>query len=114
MIERPVDQASGRLMKPKGWLAQMTISSARRDRWIAAIEAEAQNSSAKSRSDTASMLFAIGRSKPSADAVASRSSGKLVPASAAAPSGDSLRRTRHTPKRDRPAAETSTQDKTRE
>src|SRR3546814_12981189 len=91
MIELPGDQASGKATKPKGWLAQITTSSARRERWIAAIDAAAQNSSAKSRSDTASMLFVIGRSKPSACAVASRSSGKLVPASAAAPRGDSLR-----------------------
>src|SRR3546814_18238226 len=64
MIELPVDQASGRWTKPKGWLAQITTSSARRDRWSAEIAAAAQTSSAKSRSDTASMLFAIGRSKP--------------------------------------------------
>src|SRR3546814_3587359 len=83
MIELPVDQASGKATKPKGWLAQITISSARRDRWSAAIEAAAQNSNAKSRSDTASMLFAIGRSKPSAFATLWRSTGKPVPASAA-------------------------------
>ena len=49
------------------------------------IDAAARNSSAKSRSDTASSELAIGRSKPSAFAVASRSMGSDVPASAAAP-----------------------------
>ena len=54
----------------------------------------ARNSSAKSRSETASSELAAGRSKPSAFAVASRSIGKDVPASAAAPSGHSLSRRR--------------------
>jgi hypothetical protein len=40
------------------------------------------------------MLFAIGRSKPSAVATLWRSTAKPVPASAAAPSGDSLSRAR--------------------
>mgnify|MGYP000686981014 CR=1 FL=1 len=54
----------------------------------------ASNSAAKSRADTASSEFAQGRSKPSAAAVSSRSSGNDVPASAAAPSGHSLSRRR--------------------
>ena len=56
------------------------------------IAAAARYSSAKSRSETASIELALGRSKPSSAAVIRRSIGKLVPASAAAPSGNSLRR----------------------
>ena len=78
--------------KPNCGEVQITISSASRDRCIAAIDAAASVSSAKSRSDTASSEFAAGLSKPSAFAVASRSMGKLVPASAAAPSGHSFSR----------------------
>ena len=48
---------------------QITISSAKRDRCIAEIAAAARNSSAKSRSDTASSELAAGRSNPSAAAV---------------------------------------------
>ena len=55
-------------------------------RWAAQIAAAARYSMAKSRSDTLSSEFAVGRSNPSAAAVASRSIGKAVPASAAAPS----------------------------
>ena len=35
MIEEPVERLSGMRTKPKGWLAQMISSSAKRDRWIA-------------------------------------------------------------------------------
>ena len=87
MIELPVVNASLSAAKPNSLLHQVTISSAKRDRCIPAIAAAARNSIAKSRSDTASSEFAAGRSKPSAAAVASRSIGKEVPASAAAPSG---------------------------
>ena len=80
------------LIKPKPALNQITISSARRDRCIAQIEAAASVSSAKSRADTASSELAMGRSKPSSAAVMCRSMGKDVPASAAAPSGDSFTR----------------------
>ena len=45
-------------------------------------------SSRKSRSDTASSELGITRVKPRAYAVATRSSGYVVPASAAAPSGE--------------------------
>jgi len=48
----------------------------------------------KSRSDTASSEFAIGPSNSSASEVMSRSSGNDVPASAAAPKGDSFSRAR--------------------
>ena len=60
-----------------------------------------KNSSAKSRADTASMLFAIGRSNPSVEAVMCRSMGKPVPASAAAPSGLSFSRARESTNRPR-------------
>jgi len=49
--------------------------------------ASAQNSIAKSRSATASSEFSHRPSKPSSRATRERSIGKLVPASAAAPSG---------------------------
>ena len=57
---------------------------------MAQIAAAASASNAKSRSETLSSELAVGRSKPSALAVASRSIGKEVPASAAAPSGHSF------------------------
>ena len=94
MIELPVVNASDNVMKSNGALHQMTISSARRERWIAVIDAAPRYSSAKSRSDTASSELAQGRSKPSAALVMARSIGKDVPASAAAPSGHSLSRER--------------------
>ncbi len=87
MIELPVVKASLSATNPNPSLHQSTISSAKRDRWIPASAAAARNSIAKSRSETASSEFAIGRSKPNAAAVASRSIGNEVPASAAAPSG---------------------------
>ena len=87
---------------------QITSSSASRDRWTAQIAAEDRYSSAKSRSLTASRLLAIGRSNPSAFAVASRSMGKPVPASAAAPRGDSFIRLRASWKRVRSRPNIST------
>ena len=56
--------------------------------------AQAQNSIAKSRSDTASSEFSHRPSKPSSRATRWRSIGKLVPASAAAPSGSRFTRFR--------------------
>ena len=77
----------------------MIISSANRDRCSAVCAAAVRNSSAKSRSETESRLFAMGPSKPSANAVAARSIGKDVPASAAAPKGDWFNRLRQSVKR---------------
>ncbi|MCY1305211.1 hypothetical protein D9M70_550050 [compost metagenome] len=87
MIEEPVENASDRRMKPNCGVDQMTISSARRDRCVAVIDAIDRNSSAKSRSDTVSIELRVGPAKPSALAVMCRSIGKPVPASAAAPIG---------------------------
>src|SRR6266550_2867568 len=84
MIELPVVKASLSRIKPKASLDQMTTSSAKRDKCVPASAAAARNSTAKSRSETASIEFADGRSKPSAAAVRSRSIGKAVPASEAA------------------------------
>ena len=92
MIEEPVEKASESLTKPNCAEVQITISSAKRERCTAQIEAAASVSRMKSRSATESSEFAVGRSKPSAFAVISRSIGKEVPASAAAPSGDSFKR----------------------
>ena len=85
---------SDSLTRPVSGEVQMTISSASRDRCTDVIAAAARTSMTKSRSETASSELAIGRSKPSAFAVMSRSSANDVPASAAAPSGDSLSRLR--------------------
>ena len=90
MIEEPVQKRSGRRTKPKRGLAHSTSSSAKRDRCTMTSAAKAQNSIAKSRSDTASSEFSHRPSKPSSRATRSRSIGKLVPASAAAPSGSLL------------------------
>ncbi len=85
MIELPLENSSAIRTKANCGVDQRTSSSARRDRWTAAIAAAARNSRAKSRSETASIELAMGRAKPSSAAVAARSIGKLVPASAAAP-----------------------------
>ena len=69
MIEEPVVKASDSRTKPNCGVVQITISSAKRDRCTAQIEAAASASSAKSRSATASSELAVGRSKPSAAAV---------------------------------------------
>ncbi len=100
MIELPLEKSSAMRTKPNCGVDHKTSSSPRRDRWTAAIAAAARNSSAKSRSDTASIEFAIGWVKPSSAAVIARSIGKLVPARAAAPSGHSFNRAR--PSRSRP------------
>ena len=86
----------------------MTISSASRDRFVAQIEAAASVSSTKSREETASSEFAIGRSKSSSAAVMALSMGNDVPASAAAPSGDSFSRFLASAKRPRSRASIST------
>jgi len=99
MIDEPVVNRSERRMNPNWGVIQMTISSAKRDRCTAVMEAAASTSRAKSRSDTPSSELAIGRSKPSSSAVLARSMGKDVPASAAEPSGHSLRRLRASAKR---------------
>ncbi len=70
MIEEPVVKRSDSRTKPNCGVIQITISSARRERCMAEIEAAASVSSAKSRSETPSSELAVGRSKPSAVAVA--------------------------------------------
>src|SRR6185437_6769128 len=92
MIDEPVVKASDRLTNPNCGVVHSTISSAKRERCAAVIAAAESASSAKSRSATLSSELAVGRSKPSALAVISRSIGNEVPASAAAPSGHSLTR----------------------
>ncbi len=64
MIELPVVKASDNRMKRNGALAQITISSASRDRCMAEIAAADRNSSAKSRSETASSELAAGAVEP--------------------------------------------------
>ena len=108
MIEEPVVNLSESFRNPTSGEHQSTISSAKRDRCTAVIAAAASASSTKSRSETASSEFAVGRSKPSAIAVIARSSGNDVPASAADPSGDSLSRLRASANRPRSRAAIST------
>jgi len=67
---------------------------------LAASAAQAQNSIAKSRSDTASREFWLTTWKPSSRATFARSIRKEVPASAAAPSGRWLTRRRQSEKRE--------------
>ena len=69
MIDEPVVNLSESRMKPNCGVIHSTISSARRDRCMAAMAAAASVSSAKSRSETASSELAVGRSKSSASAV---------------------------------------------
>src|SRR6202011_2383161 len=99
MIEEPEVNLSESRTSPTSGEVQITSSSAKRDKCTEAIAAADKVSRTKSRSDTASSELAIGRSKPSAAAVESRSIGNEVPARAAAPSGDSFRRLRASAKR---------------
>ena len=108
MMELPVVHLSDSLTKRNCAEDQITNSSAKRDRCMAQMLAAARYSSAKSRSETESSELAVGRSKPKALAVMSRSIGKDVPASAAAPSGHSFIRARASAKRDRSRASIST------
>ena len=94
MIDDPVVNLSLSATKENCTVVHSTISSAKRDKCVAQMAAAESVSSTKSRSETLSSELAVGRSKPSAFAVSSRSIGKEVPASAAAPKGDSLRRAR--------------------
>ena len=61
MIEEPVVKRSDSRTKPNCGVDQITISSAKRDRWTAQRLAAASVSSAKSRSETASSELAVGR-----------------------------------------------------
>jgi hypothetical protein len=94
MIELPVDQASDSATNPNGCDAHSTNSSASRLKWSEHCAALVRYSIAKSRSLTESSEFRVGASNPSAAAVASRSIGNPVPASAAPPSGHRFIRTR--------------------
>ncbi len=108
MIDEPVVKASDRRTKPKAGVDHCTNSPASRDRFTAAMAAAARYSSAKSRAEIASIELRIGRAKPSVLAVTSRSMGNDVPASAAAPSGDSFIRFLASSKRPRSRANIST------
>ena len=94
MIDDPVEKPSPSDTKANCALHQITISSASLLMCMAQIAAAERNSSEKSRSLTASMLLAQGRSNPRLFAVMSRSIGNDVPASAAAPRGHSFMRAR--------------------
>ena len=83
----PVAISSPRITKPNSALAQSTMSSPRRLRWIATATHAYARSSAKSRSDTASMLFSVSRVNPSSRATTSRRRGNVLAASAPDPRG---------------------------
>src|SRR5210317_1493841 len=108
MIDEPVENRSERVTKRNCAEDQITSSSAKRLRCMAQMLAQLRYSKAKSRSETASKELAAGRSNPKAAAVISRSIGKEVPASAAAPSGLSFIRRRASSKRDLSRANIST------
>ena len=99
MIDEPVQNRSGRVMNPNCAEVHSTSSSEIRERWFISSAAAAQNSIAKSRSATLSREFRVGASKPSISALASRSIGKVVPASAAAPKGETFNRFRQSARR---------------
>ena len=75
IIELPVEKASASRTNPKRGFDHQVSSSANRLRWTIASAAAATNSTAKSRSATASSELAVTPSKPSSWAVASRSRG---------------------------------------
>ena len=90
MMLLPVQSSSGRERKPNSAEDQYTISSERRERCIIVTAQAYRKSAAKSRSETASMLFSHTPSSPSSRATDSRSTGNVVPASAPAPSGETF------------------------
>ena len=94
-IDDPVAKASGSCMKPNSSLDQSTISSPMRERCTCVSAAANSASATKSRSDTASSEFSNRWAKPRLSATWSGSSGRLEPASAPAPSGDTSARGDH-------------------
>ena len=87
MIEDPVQKESEMVTKLLFGFIQKIISSQNRDKWSINIDAKELNSIAKSRSETASIEFRHMFLKPNFFATLSLLIGKLVPASAAEPSG---------------------------
>ena len=86
----PVLCRSGSLANPNSAMAHSTTSSARRDRCVPRIEHAARNSSAKSRSETASIELTNVPSNPSRSAIASTGRAMVEPASAPAPRAQTL------------------------
>ena len=82
-----MENASESVTKPNSALDHRMISSHRRDRCMHDTLQAYDRSSRKSRSDTASSELGTTREKPSSAAVRCRSSGYVVPASAAEPNG---------------------------
>ena len=95
IIDDPVANASGSRRNPNSLDDHSTISSPRRDRCTWASAAANTASATKSRSETASSEFSNRRANPSVRAVCSGSSGRLEPARAPAPSGDTSAATDH-------------------
>jgi len=88
MIDEVELYPSSRTTNPARGEDQSTSSSASRLAETIRMEAAESASRAKSRDETASMVFSTMPEKPSRAAVHSRSTGYPVPAKAAAPSGD--------------------------
>ncbi|MNY58813.1 hypothetical protein D3C86_1951970 [compost metagenome] len=86
-MELPVQNASSSSMNWNSVDDHSTISSLKRERCIMIMDALERNSKMKSRSLTASKEFSYTRPNPSCSATKWRSIGKVVPASAPAPSG---------------------------
>ena len=107
MSDEPVVYASAMRMKSNSLLDHRITSSASRDRCTPSSDATKQNSTAKSRSLTASIEFCettgLPResSKPSIAATWLRSSGSVEPASAPLPSGQTFTREKASSSRSR-------------
>ena len=90
----PVQYSSPISAQPNAGCDQMISSSAKRERCVMASEAQKTNSATKSRSETASRLLAVIAGRPRSRAIARRSSGMQVPASAPLPVVSTAVRTR--------------------
>ena len=95
MIEEPVEYASSSLMYPNSSVAQITISSAKRDKLIEIIDKINANSATTSLEAVPSIEFCVVPAKPSSLATSCGSSPRLEPPKAPAPYGDKLARERH-------------------
>ncbi|GAO04809.1 hypothetical protein PSR1_03705 [Anaeromyxobacter sp. PSR-1] len=108
MSEEPVANASASVAKPNSFVVQRTSSSPMRERCTAASAHANRSSAALSRSETASSELCVTPASPSRAATASRSSGRVVPASAPEPSGEIAARRRTSANRSRSRPNIST------
>ena len=92
MMDEPVVKPSSSSTKRNSQLLHRISSSEKRDRCIISTAQAERNSTQKSRSDTPSMLLRATEEKPSCWASHTRSMGKVVPASAQHPMGETSMR----------------------